>query len=188
MKPSAQGRPKSRGEKLLAYLWLSIPVVLLVTSAYGWHIGDLPGGLLLSFLPASLLVVIAVVVTTIVDSPESGYSRWIWVAIGVAALLASIIFANQPITDAPKGADTILAYVMLILSFPVALLVPFVLMVITPLWNSSGTVIRLSGMWITFFVAGYLQWFVLLPWLCRKRKARSQRREDPLRINKEGRP
>ena len=173
MKPYSKGVRKSRGEKLLVLLWILMPTVVLFALCYGWSIGDLQGGLLMSFLPVSLLTVIATLIALIAESAVSKFSRWVWVAVSVAVLLAAMIFANRPMPDAIKGADTILAYVMLILSFPVALLVPLILTAIAPLWEEgTGGLVGLSGMWFAFFVAGYLQWFVLLPWLSRKWKAR----------------
>lgn len=171
---NARSGLNTRGGKLLAFLWFLIPNVVVGISIYGWSIGDISGGILLSFLPVSLLTVIAVVLSLIIEKPISKFSRWVWLAVSLAALFAAILFANRSIPDAIKGADTILVYIMLILSFPSALLVPLVLMAIAPLlWGSGSGLVGLSGMWFLFVIAGYLQWFVLLPWLWRKWKARN---------------
>lgn len=163
---------KTRGEKFLVVAWLFIPVAVFGTSIYGWAIGDVWGGVLMSFLPASLFASIAAFVAAIVDAPLARFSKKVWVAVAVLSLLAAIMFASRPSSDAIRGADTILAYVLLILSFPVALLVPFILMGTASLWPDGESILGLVGMWLAFFVAGYVQWFVLLPWLWRKWKGR----------------
>src|SRR5574340_844211 len=166
---------KTRSEKFLVVMWLLIPVVVLGTSVYGWGIGDVRGGLLVSFLPASLLTVTASFVATLVDGAVARFSKQVWVAVAVMALLAAIMFASRSAPDAVKGAETVLAYVLLILAFPVALLVPFVLIGLALLWPGGGSILGLGGMWLVFFVAGYVQWFILLPWLWRKWNARRSR-------------
>ena len=170
---------KTRGEKFLVVAWLFIPVVVFGISIYGWVIGDVWGGLLMSFLPASLFASIAAFVATIVDTPVARFSKQVWVAVAVVSLLAAIMFASRPASDAIKGADTILAYVLLILAFPVALLVPFALMGTASLWPDGESILGLVGMWLAFFVAGYVQWFVLLPWLWHKWKGRQARSATP---------
>jgi len=161
------GSRNMRSAKLLLWLWISIPVGILAGSIFGWSIGDLRGGLLLSFLPVSFLAVTGVIAAAIAKSAVSRFSKWIWIATSVAALLAAMIFADRPLPEASKGADTILAYVMLTLSFPIALVVPLALVFVSPFWEGRGTFVQLAAMWFCFFVAGYAQWFVLLPWLRR---------------------
>lgn len=177
MKLDARGAQKTWGEKVLVLLWLLIPAVGIGASFYGWSIGDAPGGILLGFLPVSFLTVVSVIVALVVKSSMSRFSRPVWLVVSLAALFAAMIFASRPDPDAIKGADTILAYVMLILSFPFALIVPFILMVIAPfLSGGGGNLIGLCGMWVFFVIAGYLQWFVLLPWLLSKWAARREQK------------
>jgi hypothetical protein len=171
---------ESRCQKLVMVLWILIPVVVLLALVYGWSIDDRQGALLLSFLPVSLLTVIATLIALMAETAVSKFSGPVWVAVSVAALFSAMVFANGPMPDAPKGADTILAYVMLILSIPVALLVPLLLTVIAPLWDGAGGLVGLCGMWAAFFIAGYLQWFVLLPWLRRKWKGVKRIRVKPV--------
>lgn len=171
---------KTRGEKFLVLTWLLIPVVVFGISIYGWTIEDVWGGLLMSFLPAALFASVAALVATMVDTPMARFSKHVWVAVAVMSLIAAIMFASGPDPDAIKGADTVLAYVLLLLAFPVALLVPFILTGIASFWPEGEGVLRLVCMWVAFFVAGYLQWFVLLPWLCRKWRSSRARNVTPL--------
>jgi hypothetical protein len=172
-------KDRSTGEKLVAVAWLLIPLMVLICCVYGSFIGDLRGGLLLGFLPASFLASIAVVRAVIVEDAAARISKRVWIVVGVMALLAAIVFVGRPDPEAIKGADTILAYVMLILAFPIALLVPFVLIGIESLWPGAESIFGLAGMWLVFFVAGYAQWFIVLPWLCRKWKARRESGASP---------
>lgn len=172
MKLQAKGIVQTYSEKLMILLWLLIPVVMLVVSVYGWSIGDLRGGFLVSFLPASVFTIIATAMALFIQSPFSRLARWIWLAVNVTALLAAIIYANREMPDALKGADMILTYVMLILSFPAALLVPSILMIITPLVENGTNLGGLCVLWAAFLLGGYLQWFMLYPWLWCKWKAR----------------
>jgi hypothetical protein len=169
----ARSVPKTRSEKLLVVLWLLIPVVVAGVSVYGWNIGDMRGGILLGFLPVSLITVVSVVIASVIENSVSKFTRWVWLAVSLAALLAAMLFASQPMPDASKGADMLLAYIMVILSFPAGLLAPFVLMAVSSfLWKDGSNLAGLTGMWLCFLVAGYVQWFVLVPWLWRKWKTR----------------
>lgn len=159
---------KTRSEKFLVAVWLLIPIAVLGTSIYGWAIKDVWGGLLVSCLPASLFASITAFVADFVRKPIASFSKRVWVAVAVMSLLAAITFAIQPTPDAVKGANTILTYVLLILAFPIALLVPFILMNTALLFPSGENLLGLVGMWLIFFVAGYVQWFVLLPCLWQK--------------------
>jgi hypothetical protein len=77
-----------------------------------------------------------------------------------------------------ETTGTFLAYSMLILSFPLGLVVYGILAVVlylihyyTAAWLPFGTIYVLL-FWSLIFLAGYMQWFVLLPLL---RKWRSQK-------------
>ncbi len=70
---------------------------------------------------------------------------------------------------------------MLLLAFPVSLLVAGLFAALAMLQEQSGVPLLdwigsnhlgLCVMWLAFFAAGYVQWFVLLPRLCRMWKAR----------------
>jgi len=80
--------------------------------------------------------------------------------------------------DAGEGTGTFLAYTMLILSFPLGLVVYAILAVLLYLIHSNtGTslpfgIVYVVLFWSLIFVAGYVQWFVLLP-LLRKWRSRN---------------
>ena len=90
-------------------------------------------------------------------------------------LLASIVtYDGKPNSD----AEVLLAYGMLGLSFPSSLVVAATAsMVGQAVYSQTGHFLTTSytliiATWFVFFAVGYLQWFVLLPWLWRKWKAK----------------
>jgi hypothetical protein len=101
--------------------------------------------------------------------------RAVWVVLSVMVLVVSLYrFDGKPNSD----IEVFLAWSMLVLSFPSSLLIALLL---------SGTAIVAEALfstvipshywsifisWICFFVVGYWQWFVLLPWLWRKWRTR----------------
>lgn len=80
-------------------------------------------------------------------------------------------------TPATRDAELILLYGMLILSFPASQIVLLILGAIGYLVELCGgkisvpiNYLTLVVDWLVFLIVGYLQWFVLLPWLWRKLK------------------
>ncbi|SRR6266404_4370606 len=98
-----------------------------------------------------------------------------WVTLSVIVLAVSLYgFDGKPNSD----IGIFLAWSMLILAFPSSLLVALLfagasiaaekfLSVVIP---TNYWLISIS--WICFFVSGYWQWFMLLPWVWRKWKTR----------------
>lgn len=102
-----------------------------------------------------------------------------WTVLCVIVLMATLYFFDgKPNSD----ADTLLAYGMLVLSFPMGLLVVLLLGAVGHLaymvFGYVATVSYLSIIfsWSVMFAAGYLQWFVLLPSLLRRLRARDASR------------
>jgi hypothetical protein len=102
----------------------------------------------------------------------------VWVLCSVTVLVVTLVrYAPGPASD----IGVFLVYGMLFLAFPVSLLVAglFTLLALlqeqlgVPLLDLIGSnYVGFSVVWLAFFVVGYFQWFVLLPWLWRKWKAR----------------
>lgn len=101
-----------------------------------------------------------------------------WVLCSVMVLIVTLIrYVPGPASD----IGIFLLYGMLFLAFPASLLVAglFAVMALqedffgVPFLDLIGSnYTGFSVMWLAFFAAGYLQWFVLLPSLWRKWKAR----------------
>lgn len=109
--------------------------------------------------------------------------KWLWMLGAFVVLLASLsAYDGKPNSD----ADLLLGYAMLALSFPLGLAIAVALGLLGKVaYATTGYVFTTSYMsiavtWLVFFAAGYLQWFVLLPWLWRKWKARRAQSATPL--------
>lgn len=104
----------------------------------------------------------------------------VWVLCSVAVLVVTLArYAPGPASD----IGVFLVYGMLFLAFPGSLLVAGLFALLALLQEQLGVpLLDLIGsnyvgfcvIWLAFFVAGYMQWFVLLPWLWRKWKARRE--------------
>jgi hypothetical protein len=101
--------------------------------------------------------------------------KWLWVLGALLALLASLIaYDGKPNSD----ADLLLGYAMLTLSFPFGLIAAAAFSLLGQIaYATNGYVfttsyVSIAVTWLVFFGVGYFQWFVLLPWLWRKWKAR----------------
>jgi hypothetical protein len=109
----------------------------------------------------------------------------VWILCSVAVLVVTLVrYAPGPASD----IGVFLVYGMLFLAFPISLLVAglFALMALlqeqlkVPLLDLIGSnYVGFFVMWLAFFVAGYLQWFVLLPRLWRRWKGWYARRATP---------
>ena len=101
-----------------------------------------------------------------------------WTLMALAVLLVTL---RHDVPSAPNDIGVFLAWGMLVLTFPAGLLVVFLAASVVFLQEEFGVplMIVLDHQYIgvlftsiAFFVAAYLQWFVLLPWLFRKWKRR----------------
>jgi hypothetical protein len=141
-------------------------------------VGVLTGGTLRANFALALIVIAALMDVAVSLSYASSFRvqrvahvAWLTVAITCLIFTEYILSLNE--VDADKAADTILIYVMFILTFPAgwigigATFVYSVLFVQTRGVNSA----ELFLLWLFFFSAGYLQWFKLVPWLIEKWRA-----------------
>ena len=102
----------------------------------------------------------------------------VWILCSVTVLAVTISrYSPGPASD----IGIFLVYGMLFLAFPVSIPVAGLLALIAllqarlevPLLDIIGSnYVGFLVMWLAFFVAGYVQWFVLLPCLWRKWKTR----------------
>ncbi|MEW6291409.1 MAG: hypothetical protein AB1545_16345 [Thermodesulfobacteriota bacterium] len=102
----------------------------------------------------------------------------IWVLSSVAVIALTFLRYDP---NSVSDIGIFLVYGMLFLAFPLSLVVAglFALAVLLqeqlrmPILDLiSSNYVGFSVMWLAFFAVGYLQWFVLLPWLWRKWKRR----------------
>jgi hypothetical protein len=114
----------------------------------------------------------------------SSVLKWFWLSCSIGVLL--LTFAIFDGTPATRDAEVVLLYGMLVLCFPVGQLVVVIFWLVGLLIETTmhklvipAGYLTLVVEWLIFFAAGYVQWFVLLPWLWRKWKARRERSAAP---------
>ena len=109
----------------------------------------------------------------------------VWILCMLAVLGVTLAHSPDPLSD----AAILFAYGMLFLAFPVGHLVAGLFALLLMIHEQSrvplldlldANYIGFFVMWLAFFVAGYAQWFVLLPWLWRKWKERRVRRDEEM--------
>jgi len=101
--------------------------------------------------------------------------KWLWLLGAFLVLLTSLVaYDGKPNSD----ADLLLGYAMLALSVPLGLVIAAALSLLGRIaYAVSGYIfttsyVSITVTWLVFFIAGYLQWFKILPWLWRKWNAR----------------
>lgn len=95
----------------------------------------------------------------------------LWIGATIFVLSITLYgFDGKPFSD----IWIISTWLMLILSLPAGLIVSFMHMILGKLFaiTVETSYFSLTTEWLIYFILGYVQWFVLLPWLWRKWKAR----------------
>lgn len=170
---SADKSERFLGVVTLAVLGTALLVVIALPSA-GLAVGeDIRGNLAYALMIASVLVDVSVVLTYASTAAIQRVAcvAWSVLALGILALALYIISLNDP--EAFKAADTVLIVTMSILTFPASLLsygVAFIYSVLLT-GNRETSAVDLLAYWALFAVAGYMQWFWLIPRVLRKKPA-----------------
>ena len=105
-----------------------------------------------------------------------------WIALAIGVLLVTLFFFDGKLNS---DADILLAYGMLTLSFPIGLLIALIAGGLGHLaYSAFGYVFTVSYAsivvtWLVFCIGGYWQWFVLVPFLWRKLRARQSQSARP---------
>ena len=103
--------------------------------------------------------------------PTPGWPRYV-AAVWLAACVAVLCFSLWSYAPGPRSdAMVLFAWAMLALSFPAGLLVSLALAVALQVidtsaalqWIQLPTWMGVSLVWLFFCLAGYTQWFVLVP-------------------------
>lgn len=104
--------------------------------------------------------------------------KWLWMLAALIVLLVSLVTYNG---ESNSDADVLLAYGMLGLSFPIGLVVSIAAGFLGRIdYELTGHISAVSYSsiimnWLVFFVVGYMQWFMLVPQLWRRWKAKRGR-------------
>src|SRR6186997_3233778 len=103
--------------------------------------------------------------------------KWAWIALALLLLLfTTVLFDGTPNSD----AEIVLGYGLLVLTFPSGFLLSIAEgFVGRAAFNLMGLVattsyLSLGATWLMYTVLGYLQWFVFVPWVIRKLRAKNE--------------
>lgn len=157
----------TRTGKAVVALWLLALVIFIVALVAGLFQREFLGYVAFAVLPVAILLNISIVLAYYAENGSVGITRAAWIGIAVVALLVTLYGF-----DGKTSSDIwiVLTWSMLVLSFPASLVVSLARMVLPIAIETSY--VSLAIEWAAYFVLGYWQWFVLLPWLWRKWKTR----------------
>ena len=106
-----------------------------------------------------------------------------WVRVALTLLVLGLTLRGYDGTR-NSDAEEFLAWSMLALGFPSSVLysAAFAAMAALLATRSQSTIdttyVSILASWVVLFLLGYLQWFVLVPWLFRKLRASGGPRHD----------
>jgi len=163
---------ETRGGKVLVALWVMTVIILLVTPAatWLWDREELLGNIIYSLLVVSILANISNILVCIFQDRGLGIARATWVGLCFIALLLVIGISDPSRPDTIKDAGTILAYLMLTLSFPIGFLGVLLLVGLNQIFSLGDAGPYTSNLiaWLLLIAFGYIQWFLLLPYLTKR--------------------
>lgn len=148
-----------------AVVWLAV-----VVAGREEELGNVAFGLLVT----AILVNASVVTSYFLDAKYQTASQVVWLLAAVGCLALALVVSSKDHPDALKDADTVLLYVMFALSFPLGLVVAVLTPALYTLADIWHGLIYLVLLWVALVVAGYLQWFKLVPYLIGKLRARKK--------------
>ncbi len=155
--------------KVLVGLWLLALVIFIAISVAGLFQGEFLGSLAFVVLPVAILLNVSILLAHHVENGSVGIAKAAWIGIAVVALLVTLYgFDGETSSD----IWIVLTWSMLVLSFPASLIVSLVHMALGAGFSITikTSYLSLAIEWAAYFILGYWQWFVLLPWLWRKWK------------------
>lgn len=171
--------------KVLVVLWSLLASVVVVSAVAGWVAGDVAGylafGLLMSAAPCDAAIVVAAF-----EGPAwLSRSRSVWLVVSVAELLFALVAFDAAHPDAYRDMGMVVGFTMGALSFPVGLVSPILLwgagsvasgipslLGVRPPGGAAEFYLAVASTWLSFAALGYLQWFVLVPRMVRRVRAR----------------
>ncbi len=162
---------------MLIATWLSIVVILFGFAVAGLYHEEFAGYIAASIFPAATLLTISILISYNVKKENSLIiSKVAWVILSIAVLLFVLIAGDLHHPNATEEAGMVVGYSMGILSFPACFLAAYLYAGCSYLLDyfrlsdalhigTTNLYINIFTFWLGFFVAGYLQWFSLFPWL-----------------------
>jgi hypothetical protein len=164
-----------RLERVLGRLALAAAIVaasvLIVIPCAGLAVGEeIRGNLAYSLMIASVFIDIAVILGYGSTIAVQRFTRGAWLCVAAACLILALYIDSLVDPEASKAADTVLITTMSIVGFPASLVSICFVFVYSALFmaHRGSSVVDLLTFWSVFSIAGYLQWFWLIPYFLRK--------------------
>jgi hypothetical protein len=169
------------GGKSLIIIWWLIIVIFTTLAVDGYFRDEFLGNIYFSFLPIAILVNLSIVISCYYKKNCFQIIKTSWILLCIMVIVSIIVITV--VNSNTKDADLLLVYVMLTFSFPSSYLVAGVLSGLSYLSYYKGVpdlldfgnmnfYVYILFTWLSFFVAGYLQWFKLLPLIIEKWRKR----------------
>jgi hypothetical protein len=152
-------------------VWLTFAAALLCLPEFavlGWVTHELVGFTVFGFLPAAILIALAVGLSAFASNECRRAARRVWFGVMLLAM-AGMAYVAVAIQDpaAIKDAETVFAIVTLILTFPSGLIGPVILIGLERILSSSGapdgSLLFDLVFWLAMVSVGYIQWFYAWP-------------------------
>jgi hypothetical protein len=141
--------------KIFVCAWLLMLAGAIGTALFGIADGEVAQTATFSILVASVLANVCTVISYWAGTKSARLARVSWLSLTVVALAVALVLFRVGQED----ANTVLAYAMVVLTFPVGFIVGPMVGFLLP-WGGLGSLI---GYWVVSAIVGYLQWFVILP-------------------------
>lgn len=156
------------GKLFLGFWGLSVCVVV-AASFVGFLDGEIAGGVAASVLVAGMLTIVSIIISFWEGAKSYSLARLTWLVLAVLALGSALMLLKA----GQKDADIVLAYALLILTFPTGFIVgPMMGSALS--WDSTSSILIY---WSVSVIVGYVQWFVLVPLAIKRvRETREQAR------------
>lgn len=160
---------QTKSGKAFLVIWLLTLLAVMAIGVTGIIDHEIAEALAISAMVSGVLANICTIISYWSGAKSRLLAQFTWLALAVIALGSVLVLLNA----GQKDADTILAYAMLVLSFPLGFIIgPMVGPMLS--WDSSSSI---SIYWGICVVVGYLQWFVILP-----RVVAAMRGKDPQKV------
>lgn len=156
----------TRGGKLFVFFWLLMFASLIGLMLTGLADREIAQAASFSILVAGVLMNICIIISYWTGAKSARIARWTWIVLTILALCIALAMFGT----GKKDADIVLAYAMVVLSFPVGFFIgPMIGSALS--WDGFGSLVIY---WVVNAIFGYLQWFVVLPHLISAFRSRNK--------------
>jgi hypothetical protein len=143
-------------------------ILILIASslAYGIYTKEVRGYFIFSLFISGIFCNVVIIFSYFINRRVLQLLKFSWLGIAFCVLFSAIAFVNPNHNDANRDIGLIIGYPMAFLSFPSGPIASISLSYTGSRPSSfyAGNIYD----WGVFLIAGYLQWFVLLPFLISK--------------------